>query len=98
MRRFPPKRAGVGVYKAMREKRRAVFIIERFLNTPPHFHAFYQENNALFSLDGHKISGEMPEKQCKMIEVWAMIHKEELEANWQLSKDKQELYKIDPLR
>lgn len=28
-------RAGVGVYKAMREKRRAVFAIERFLNTPP---------------------------------------------------------------
>ena len=45
-----------------------------------------------------KFQGKCLKKQCKMIEVWAMIHKEELEANWQLSKDKQELYKIDPLR
>ena len=67
-------------------------------HNPPHFHAFYQEYRAVFSLDGQMISGNMPEKQSKIIEVWAMLHKDELEANWQLAKDQQELYKIEPLR
>ena len=67
-------------------------------HNPPHFHAFYQEYRAVFSLDGQMISGDMPEKQSKIIEVWAMLHKDELEADWQLAKDQQELYKIEPLR
>lgn len=75
-------------------------IIRMFFDdhNPPHFHAIYQGKRAVFSLDGKKLSGEMPEKQSKIIEVWAILHKEELEANWQLSKDKQEPYKIAPLR
>lgn len=67
-------------------------------HNPPHFHAFYQEHRAVFSLDGQMISGDMPEKQSKIIEVWAMLHKDELDADWQLAKDQQELYKIEPLR
>lgn len=67
-------------------------------HNPPHFHAFYQEHRAVFSLDGQMISGDMPEKQSKIIEVWAILHKDELEANWRLAKDQQELYKIEPLR
>lgn len=67
-------------------------------HNPPHFHAFYQEYRAVFSLDGQMISGDMPEKQSKIIEVWAMLHKDELDADWQLAKDQQELYKIEPLR
>ena len=67
-------------------------------HNPPHFHAFYQEYRAVFSLGGQMISGDMPEKQSKIIEVWAMLHKDELDADWQLAKDQQELYKIEPLR
>ena len=67
-------------------------------HNPPHFHAFYQEYRAVFSLDGQMISGDMPEKQSKIIEVWAMLHKDELDADGQLAKDQQELYKIEPLR
>lgn len=67
-------------------------------HNPPHFHAFYQEYRAVFSLDGQMISGDMPEKQSKIIEVWAILHKDELDADWQLAKDQQELYKIEPLR
>lgn len=67
-------------------------------HNPPHFHAFYQEYEAMFSLDGTIIKGDFPAKQTQFVLTWALIHRDELEANWQLSKDKQELYKIEPLR
>lgn len=65
---------------------------------PPHFHAFYQEYEAMFALDGAIIKGEFPAKQAQFVTAWALIHQDELEANWKLSKDKQEPYKIAPLR
>jgi hypothetical protein len=40
----------------------------------------------------------MPNKQRKIISAWAQIHTDELEANWVLSQDKEELFRIDSLR
>ena len=67
-------------------------------HNPPHFHATYQDYNAVFNMDGELTDGEMPKKQLKLISAWAVIHKEELLANWALAMNEQSLYKIDPLR
>lgn len=67
-------------------------------HNPPHFHATYQEYNAVFNMDGELTDGDMPKRQIKLISAWAEIHKEELLANWELAMNEQPLYKISPLR
>ena len=77
-------------------------IIIRMYNTgehnPPHFHASYQGQQAVFNMDGELIEGSMPKPQCKHIAAWAELHKDELMANWELAMSEQPLYKIEPLR
>ena len=65
---------------------------------PPHIHVQYAEHNALFDFDGNMTEGSIPTKQMKLVEAWIVIHREELEANWKLAREKQVLYKIDPLK
>lgn len=67
-------------------------------HNPPHFHATYQGYEATFDMDGNLIDGKMPNKQLKLVSAWAIIHKDELLANWELAINKQPLFKIEPLR
>lgn len=64
---------------------------------PPHFHAYYNENKALFDFSGKLLKGKMPEKQIKLIQAWAIIHSDELNANWNLSRESETLFHIKPL-
>lgn len=67
-------------------------------HNPPHFHASYQDDEAIFALDGTLRSGTMPAKQEALIKAWAQIHEDELNANWELASRKEAIYKIEPLR
>lgn len=67
-------------------------------HNPPHFHASYQGHEAVFTLAGDFIEGDMPRKQMKLIAAWAELHNDELEANWELAINEQPLYKIEPLK
>lgn len=75
-------------------------IIRMYANDhePKHFHALYQGNEATFDFNGDIRQGVMPNKQRKIISAWAQIHTDELEANWVLSQNKEELFRIDSLR
>ncbi len=64
----------------------------------PHFHASYGEHNAVFSLDGELISGDFPKRQRAFIKAWALLHEDELAANWKLAVDGEETFRIDPLK
>lgn len=64
---------------------------------PPHFHARYQGQEACFTFDGELLEGKLPSKQCKLVAAWAVLNTEELEANWDLARNKQELFKLRPL-
>ena len=66
-------------------------------HNPPHFHAFYGDYKAIFSFDGEIIEGTMSSSKKKLIMAWTLIHKEELIANWQLAKNSEILYNINPL-
>lgn len=67
-------------------------------HSSPHFHAFYGDYEAVFSLDGDVISGEFPKKQAALVKAWSLLHEDELKANWMLAANGEETFKIDPLR
>lgn len=66
-------------------------------HNPPHFHAFYGDYKAIFNFNGEMIEGTMPKAKEKLITAWALIHIDELKANWQLAKNSETLYNINPL-
>ena len=67
-------------------------------HNPPHIHIQYAEYKAIVDFNGDILEGELPSKQRKLIEAWIVLHQDELYANWQLAKDNQGLFKIDPLK
>ena len=67
-------------------------------HNPPHIHATYEGNRAVFNLDGELMEGSIPNKQRQLVVAWAILHRDELEANWELGQNKQAMYKIEPLR
>jgi hypothetical protein len=64
---------------------------------PPHFHAKYGEFNALFTLDGNLIEGDLPSKKRRMVEVWAELRYEQLLENWKLCQENRKPNKLQPL-
>ena len=65
---------------------------------PPHFHATYGGKEILVSIhDIEILEGELPSKQEKMVLGWAAFHQTELEEDWELAAQRQELFPIAPL-
>lgn len=65
----------------------------------PHFHAYYQENVAVFSISPVElVTGTMPQRQQRLIEAWAELHQEELLVDWNLLQEGKRPAPIDPLR
>ena len=64
----------------------------------PHFHAYYGDHEAVFNLEGDIISGQFPKKQSAFIKAWALLHEDELSANWKLAVNGEATFRIDPLR
>ena len=67
-------------------------------HNPPHFHAEYQGEKAVFNMNGEIIKGKIPKKQEKLVAAWVELHKDELLANWECAINEQSLYRIDPLK
>ena len=64
----------------------------------PHFHAEYQGQEVAITFDGKVLEGSLPRKKLQLVKAWAVIHQEDLLANWQLLTEGREIFKIDPLR
>ena len=65
----------------------------------PHFHAYYQENVAVFSISPvETMTGSMPQRQQRLIEAWTELHQDELLADWNLLQEGKRPARIDPLR
>ena len=64
-----------------------------------HFHAYYQDEAAVFALDTVEcLSGTLPRAQHRLVEAWAEIHRDELQHDWDLLQSGQPPVKIEPLR
>ena len=65
----------------------------------PHFHAYYQENVAIYGIDAiEAIAGSLPRTQQRLVEAWAELHHRELRENWERLQHGQPPRKIEPLR
>ncbi len=64
----------------------------------PHFHAYYQQTAAVFAFDTIEVlGGELPQRQRRLVEAWAEIHRAELQEDWQRLQAGQPPFKIQPL-
>lgn len=89
----------------MPELSRFYGIIIRMFSEPsgrhhvPHFHAYYGEHTAVFSISPVAlIIGYVPLRQQRLIEAWAELHGEELLADWQLLEQGRKPSPITPLQ
>ena len=75
-------------------------IIYFFFNehNPPHFHAKYNEFEALIDIKTLGVSkGKLPSKALSLVVEWASNHQEELMSNWELCINDKTPNKIAPL-
>jgi hypothetical protein len=91
--------------KTMPELTRFLGIIIRMYTEPnephntPHFHAYYQNEAAIFSIKPLElIGGSMSKRQQRLIEVWADLYQDELLINWKLLQKGKQPVKIRPLK
>ena len=66
---------------------------------PPHFHAVYNEDEAMFSIEtGNIIQGDLPRKPIRLIQAWVELYREELIENYNsLQREIGSFRKIKPL-
>jgi hypothetical protein len=65
----------------------------------PHIHTEYGNNKAVFSIeDGKLLAGKFPKSKTCLVLAWIEIRREELNANWKLAVNGEEVFKIDPLK
>jgi hypothetical protein len=75
-------------------------IIRMFHNehNPPHFHAEYQGQRGIFDFKGNMLKGNMRSKTAqKLIREWAVLHQDELAANWNKAEKGKQPDRIAPL-
>jgi len=66
-------------------------------HNPPHFHAKYAGDEALFDFNGDIIEGKLPKRAIKFVQEWISYHKEELQDNWEKARLGEPLNNIEPL-
>ena len=65
----------------------------------PHFHAYYQQRAAVFAIDEVELlGGDLPERQRRLVEAGAEIHRDELLEDWRLLQNGRPPFRIEPLR
>ncbi len=68
-------------------------------HNPPHIHVYYNEFTATIGLESLEVlQGSLPKKQLRLVQAWAEIHMDELQANWRLAMNGETPYKISPLQ
>ena len=65
----------------------------------PHFHAYYQEQVAIYGLDPIELlAGFLPRRQGRLVEAWAEMHQAELQSDWNLLQSGLRPVPIEPLK
>lgn len=50
----------------------------------PHFHAYYQNDSAVFAIESLEIiGGGLSARERRLVEAWAELHRGELLENWE---------------
>jgi hypothetical protein len=64
----------------------------------PHFHATYAGATIVVSIDtGDVLAGSVAPRALRLVQEWAVLHREELRGNWTRAREDAPLERIDPL-
>ena len=75
-----------------------MYLLDNQHHSLPHIHARYAEFEASINIeDGDLLAGELPRKQLRLVQAWIELRRDELMADWQLTINGENPYKIDPL-
>jgi hypothetical protein len=67
-------------------------------HAPPHIHAEYQNDEALFDIQTMElIEGRLPRNARRFVREWTQIHQEELMRNWELAVNLRPTFQIQGL-
>ena len=67
-------------------------------HAPPHFHAEYGGNEAVYTIDTLElIRGSLPRRAHGLVVEWASLHRADLRANWIRARAGERLAVIMPL-
>lgn len=67
-------------------------------HNPPHVHAEYQGNKAVFDFQGNLTKGDLGSRTAvRLVREWIDLHVAELRQNWELAQAGRELRGIAPL-
>lgn len=67
-------------------------------HAPPHFHAYYGKQSVQIAIDTLAVvKGELPRRALALVVEWAIIHREELRADWERAASHEPLNNIEPL-
>jgi len=67
-------------------------------HNPPHLHAEYEGQKALFDFRGNILRGNIESRTAvRLLREWIDIHAEDLQVNWMLARDGREVSRIEPL-
>jgi hypothetical protein len=67
-------------------------------HNPPHFHAYYEGNEALIEIATLSvIAGNLSPRAMGLVAEWTLLHRRELEASWGSAGDLRSPGMIEPL-
>lgn len=75
-------------------------IIRMFFDehNPPHVHAEYQGQKAVFDLNGNVTRGDLSSRTAtRLVREWIDLHVDELKIDWELAQAGREVRQIAPL-
>lgn len=65
---------------------------------PPHFHAEYGDDEAIYEIETLTVSrGKLPRRAHALVIEWASLHRAELRDDWERARLEKPLTKIDGL-
>lgn len=62
-----------------------------------HEHGYAEFEASIRIEDGEVLAGELPRKQLRLVQAWIELHRDELQADWELAVSGENPYKITPL-
>lgn len=77
----------------------SMYFLDNKQHKAPHIHVRYQDAEAVYSIPGGELlSGVIPPAKERLVQAWIEIHREDLQADWELAVSGQQPHKIEPLR
>lgn len=65
----------------------------------PIFHAYYEEDSAIFSIEPIEMArGMLSKRQRRLVEAWAELHQQELMIDWERLQSGRPTLPIEPLK